>query len=51
MLHAVMKPNAKMFVVNNLNRVIPTKENIWFDDGIDIQALLDEYFQQNMLEN
>jgi SAM-dependent methyltransferase len=33
-------PGAKMFVVNNVTRVVPTLERGWANDGIDIQKLI-----------
>jgi SAM-dependent methyltransferase len=35
-------PGAKMFVVNNVLRAVPTIERGWANDGIDIQGLIEE---------
>jgi hypothetical protein len=35
-----LKPNSRMFVLNNLQRVVPTREKGWYDDGLDVRALL-----------
>jgi SAM-dependent methyltransferase len=32
--------NGKLFIVNGINRIVPTKENGWTDDGLDINELI-----------
>jgi SAM-dependent methyltransferase len=41
---ASLKPGARLLVVNNSGRAVPTLEEGWIDDGIDIRALLAERF-------
>ncbi len=40
----MLVPGGKLFVVNNLNRQIPTKERRWVDDRLDIRSLLNSEF-------
>lgn len=42
---AALKPTGKLFVLNNLYRAVPTREQGWSNDGIDIKATLDCHFQ------
>ena len=41
---AALKANGKLFVLNNIYRALPTREQAWFNDGIDIKATLDQHF-------
>jgi hypothetical protein len=38
------KPDAGLFVVNNLKRAVPTHQGGWADDGVDIRATLGKIF-------
>lgn len=43
-LHRSLNPSVgRLFVVNNLNRCVPTDRG-WCDDGIDLRALLEKWF-------
>ena len=42
-----MRPGALLGVVNNLYRAVPTSEVEWFDDGQDVQALLDRMLSRH----
>ena len=39
-----LKPGGRLFVANNVHRVVPTKEGGWVSDGIDIKATLAKAF-------
>ncbi len=39
-----LKPGAGFFLVNNFRRAVPTLEHGWFDDGLDIAAMLRDEF-------
>lgn len=39
-----LKPGARLFIVNNVHRAVPTKEGGWVSDGIDIKATLSKVF-------
>ncbi len=39
-----LRPNGKLFVVNNVTRAIPVQGHRWADDQIDIRALLEHWF-------
>jgi SAM-dependent methyltransferase len=43
-IDAALKANGKLFVLNNIHRAIPTREQAWSNDGIDIKATLDAHF-------
>jgi SAM-dependent methyltransferase len=43
-IDAALKANGKLFVLNNIYRALPTREQAWFNDGIDIKATLDAHF-------
>ena len=43
-IDAALKANGKLFVLNNIYRALPTREQAWFNDGIDIKATLDTHF-------
>jgi SAM-dependent methyltransferase len=45
LIAAALKPGAPLFIVNNHGRAVPTVEEGWVDDGIDIKALLREQFE------
>jgi SAM-dependent methyltransferase len=45
LLAAAMRPGAPAFIVNNVGRAVPTVEDGWIDDGIDVSALLAETFE------
>jgi SAM-dependent methyltransferase len=40
-----LRPGAGVFIVNNVNRAVPTRELGWANDGIDIKALLAQHFE------
>ena len=44
-IRAALQPGSRFLLVNNFNRVVPTVEEAWTDDGIDIHALVSEHFQ------
>jgi 2-polyprenyl-3-methyl-5-hydroxy-6-metoxy-1,4-benzoquinol methylase len=39
-IRRALKPNGRLFVFNNKQRVVPTRERGWTDDGIDLRAML-----------
>jgi len=41
----MLKPGGKLLVVNNVNRVVPTTGG-WIDDGVDVRAVLNDYFTE-----
>jgi SAM-dependent methyltransferase len=43
-IDAALKASGKLFVLNNIHRAIPTREQAWSNDGIDIKATLDAHF-------
>jgi SAM-dependent methyltransferase len=43
-LRRALKPEAGLFIVNNLYRAVPTRERGWANDGIDIKQMLTENF-------
>lgn len=43
-IHQSLKTGARFFVLNNLHRVVPTRESRWADDGIDVKSLLKYHF-------
>jgi len=43
-LHRSLRGGGRFFIVNNTNRRVPTRERAWVDDGIDVRAMLGEYF-------
>jgi SAM-dependent methyltransferase len=43
-IDAALKANGKLFVLNNIHRAVPTREQAWSNDGIDIKATLDAHF-------
>ena len=49
LIQRAIKPGGPLFVVNGKRRAVPTVEEGWVDDGVDVKALLDERFevQQN----
>jgi ubiquinone/menaquinone biosynthesis C-methylase UbiE len=44
-IQRVLKPRGACFVVNNLGRAVPTVEDGWANDGVDIQPLLADAFE------
>jgi hypothetical protein len=44
-IRRALKPGAGVFIVNNVNRAVPTRELGWANDGIDIKALLAQHFE------
>ena len=40
LIRAALEPGAKLLVVNNERRAVPTREEGWVDDGVDVRALL-----------
>jgi SAM-dependent methyltransferase len=45
LLAAALKPGAPAFIVNNVGRAVPTVEDGWIDDGVDVRALLLDAFE------
>jgi autotransporter strand-loop-strand O-heptosyltransferase len=43
-LRQALEPGAKLFVLNNRYRAVPTREKSWVNDGIDISAMLQAEF-------
>ena len=43
-LQMVLMCTHLLFILNNTNRRVPTREAAWVDDGLDIRALLGEFF-------
>jgi SAM-dependent methyltransferase len=39
-IRRTLKPNGRLFVLNNLHRVVPTLEKGWYNDGVDVRTLL-----------
>lgn len=39
-----LRPDGRLFVLNNINRAVPTREQGWVNDGIDLRAQLDREF-------
>ena len=39
-----LRNGGRFFILNNTNRRVPTREAAWVDDGLDIRALLGEFF-------
>jgi cyclopropane fatty-acyl-phospholipid synthase-like methyltransferase len=44
MLRHALKPDAPLFIVNNLHRAVPTIEQGWASDGLDIKGMLGAQF-------
>ncbi len=44
LLRDALKPQGRLFVVNNVHRAVPTTEGGWVSDGIDIKATLARAF-------
>jgi hypothetical protein len=44
MIQRVLKPDARLFVVNATYRVVPALEQPWVNDGIDIKQMLSAAF-------
>lgn len=45
LIRGAIKPGGALFVVNNKGRAVPTVEEGWVDDGLDVKSLLDERFE------
>ena len=43
-IDSALKANGRLFVLNNIYRALPTREQAWVNDGIDIKATLDAHF-------
>jgi cyclopropane fatty-acyl-phospholipid synthase-like methyltransferase len=43
-LHRGLKPGAGLFILNEDHRVVPTTEQGWVNDGVDVKAILNEEF-------
>lgn len=41
-----LRPDGRLFVLNNINRAVPTREQGWINDGVDLRAHLDREFVQ-----
>ncbi|MDP1750724.1 MAG: class I SAM-dependent methyltransferase [Reyranella sp.] len=47
-LHRSLVPGGGLFVLNNIHRAVPTKEQFWVNDGLDIKSLLRDRFSMVM---
>lgn len=47
-IHRALVPGGGLFILNNLNRAVPTKEQFWVNDGLDIKSLLRDRFSMVM---
>lgn len=45
LIRAALKPEGAFFVVNNKGRAVPTVEEAWVDDGLDVKSLLAGRFE------
>jgi SAM-dependent methyltransferase len=43
-IKAGLKPGGRLLVLNAFRRLLPTREKVWMDDGIDVWGLLREHF-------
>jgi len=43
-IKAALKPGGRLLVLNAFRRLVPTREGVWLDDGIDVWGLLQEHF-------
>jgi len=43
-IKAALKPGGRLLVLNSFRRLMPTREGVWVDDGIDVWRLLQEHF-------
>ena len=43
-IKAALKPSGRLLVLNAFRRLVPTREGVWLDDGIDFWGLLQEHF-------
>jgi len=43
-IHNALRPGSSLFVLNCLQRAVPTKEQFWLNDGIDIRSTLSRRF-------
>jgi SAM-dependent methyltransferase len=41
-----LRPEGKLFVMNNIDRAVPTREIPWVNDGIDLRSVLGREFTQ-----
>jgi cyclopropane fatty-acyl-phospholipid synthase-like methyltransferase len=41
-----LRAGARLGIVNNKMRAVPTKEKAWASDGVDVRALLDDRFKE-----
>jgi SAM-dependent methyltransferase len=39
-----LRPDARLFVLNNIHRAVPTKESDWVNDGLDVRKQLGNEF-------
>jgi SAM-dependent methyltransferase len=46
LLKRSLKPGARLGIVNNHGRQVPTKEQAWASDGLSVRALLEERFTE-----
>lgn len=44
LLRMALSSQAKLFVLNMIGRAVPTEEGRWANDGLDVQAILEERF-------
>ena len=47
-IHRALVPGGGLFVLNNLYRAVPTREQAWANDGLDIKALVRDRFSLEM---
>jgi SAM-dependent methyltransferase len=43
-IRRALKPKSRLFTLNNLQRAVPTREKGWYDDRLDMRALLRNEF-------
>jgi SAM-dependent methyltransferase len=43
-IKATLKPAGRLLVLNSCRRLVPTRERVWLDDGIDVWGLLQKHF-------
>lgn len=46
-----LKSNGRVFVVNDHRRIVPTREAMWVNDGVDVRAVLKDGFDEAAFGN
>jgi SAM-dependent methyltransferase len=44
-IRRAVRPDGRLFVLNNIHRAVPTVEQAWVNDGIDLRAMLRAEFE------